>query len=1059
VLTARAAAALIAAADSINALIRLGKEIGFAGPATTLDATAREAIGVPSDAIDAAIIAGAGSLRALVMSVPAPLDARSVLRRTASRLAARAPHVLWIIVVGESGGDGLALGAPSLERRPPRVAALVTSRARVVDSDAQTIRLLAGAMSSDDLATHARCIDILGRDAVSRRFFRTLEGCVSDLAASSNTGTHEERSEIALLYTCRLLFLGFLEAKGWLNEEPGFVSRLFDATMASGGSFHGRVLRPLFFGTLNTPVHRRAPRARAFGQVPFLNGGLFTPTPQERRLARLRFDDAAFGAFFGALLDRYRFTAREETMSLEEAAIDPEMLGRAFECLMSTGSRKSTGAFYTPHELVVRVIDAGLSDTLAASLGDSVASAILKGDPISREAQRLALEAIRGLRVLDPACGSGAFLVHVLERIALLRMSCGDTGSAQAVRRDVLSRSIFGVDVNPMAVWLCQLRLWLSIVIDCGDSGDSIRPLPNLDRNVRTGDSLAGAGFHAEPLPGGPALRRLRERYSRATGARKGALSRALDREERRLLLREVEVELESVRTARHELVLLRRGRDLFGGRVGATREQESAAAHLRARSAALRTLRRQVRDGAALPFSFAAHFADVADAGGFSLVVGNPPWVRPHNVDPRARERLKARFVVARSGAWLVGAQSAGAGRGFASQVDLSALFVERAIRLLTPRGVFSFLLPTKLWRSLSGGGMRRLVLDETRVTRIEDYADTPAAFDAAVYPGLLVARRASHGEAAGSVRVATLHRGRTATTWIGHTASIALDASAGAPWLVVPPRVREAFDVLRDAGVPLSESPLGRPSLGVKCGVNDAFLVGSLETRGEEISIVSTNGRQGIVEAQHLRPLVRGEELRPWRLVDRRSSIIWPYDKDASPLRTLPPGLHRWLAPYRSALKARADSRDSRRWWELFRIDGARSDQPRVVWADIGRSPRAVVLAAGDATVPLNTCYSLRCSHPDDAWAVAALLNSALGTAWLSLLAEPARGGYRRYLGWTMCLLPIPHRWDAHREKLACVGRACADGLSDDLEGAVLNAFGVSWRSVEPLLTWTAP
>src|SRR5205823_4540285 len=143
------------------------------------------------------------------------------------------------------------------------------------------------------------------------------------------------------------------------------------------------------------------------------------------------------------------------TSSLEEAAIDPEMLGRTFECLMARSSRRSTGAFYTPHELVSRVADSGLEEVLAARIGGSVAAAALRGEPLPQGSRVAAGAALRALRVLDPACGSGAFLVHTLERVTSMIADSGDTRSLEAIRREVLAHSIFGVDVNPTAVWLC----------------------------------------------------------------------------------------------------------------------------------------------------------------------------------------------------------------------------------------------------------------------------------------------------------------------------------------------------------------------------------------------------------------------------------------------------------------------------------------------------------------------------------------------------------------------------------------------------------------------------
>src|ERR1019366_651541 len=122
----------------------------------------------------------------------------------------------------------------------------------------------------------------------------------------------------------------------------------------------------------------------------------------------------------------------------------------------------------------------------------------------ARDRERLG-GALRGLRVLDPACGSGAFLVYLLERLAALAGAAGDARPVGARRRDILTQSIFGVDVNPTAVWLCELRLWLSVVIDSEEWDPlAVTPVPNLDRHGRVGDALGGPSF--EDAPGVPAF-------------------------------------------------------------------------------------------------------------------------------------------------------------------------------------------------------------------------------------------------------------------------------------------------------------------------------------------------------------------------------------------------------------------------------------------------------------------------------------------------------------------------------------------------------------------------
>src|SRR6202011_5843175 len=99
--------------------------------------------------------------------------------------------------------------------------------------------------------------------------------------------------------------------------------------------------------------------------------------------------------------------------------------------------------------------------------------------------------------------------------------------------------------------------------------------------------------------------------------------------------------------------------------------------------------------------------------------------------------------FVVYRTAAWESGAATAGAGRGFSAQIDMSALFVERTCELLRPGGTMALLVPSKLWRSLAGGGVRQLLLDRTELVTLEDLAESPSQFEAAVYPSLLVSRK----------------------------------------------------------------------------------------------------------------------------------------------------------------------------------------------------------------------------------------------------------------------------------------------------------------------------
>ena len=1056
----RAAAALLAAATDVAALAPVAAAVGCTGAPATLDDRARTALGLLDDFDVVRVARGPGTLRALLLDVRSSRPMRDVVSQLARRLALRAPHLLWLAIACRNATSEVAIAAWSPGRSSLRASALLVDRTRIVDSDAETLCALASAMESIDVLTHARWLTILGREAVTRRFYRTLERLVATLAAQARgRAPVDARREVALLYASRLLFLSFLEAKGWMDADRSFLGRRYDACLDRGGGFQRRVLVPLFFGTLNTPVRSRAVAAHALGRIPFLNGGLFARSAVERANRDIEFRDEDLGVFLTDLLARYRFTAREESTDWSEAAVDPEMLGRAFESMMASPERRNTGAFFTPYELVGRVTDEALAAALGCPVDDVVSTTGVPNAAHGHGRLEDARATLSRLRLVDPACGSGAFLVHALERVAGLLRALGDPRPVADVRRSVLTRSIFGVDISPTAVWLCQLRLWLSIVIESGARDPSgVAPLPNLDRHVRVGDALAGSDV-ARPVTAGPTpIARLRARYARAVGSRKRTLARALDRAERAAAIATEDARIVAITAARRDILVAARGRDLFGLRAGPLPNVRAALDALRSELRATRLRRRSLAAGGALPFSFATHFADVVSAGGFDIAIGNPPWVRMHRIPPAARTALRHNYLSFRGAAWRAGASAARVGVGFAAQVDLAALFIERSLGIVARGGVVALLVPGKLWRSLAGGGLRSLLASEHDLVAVEDWSDAPAMFDAAVYPSLVVVRRGRPAAPRGAAEIrVTVHAARVAATWGVHAGELTLDDTPGAPWLLLPPVARRAFDAVRAAGVPFAESRFSPPLLGLKCGCNGAFIM-----RDDGRSLASAESGVVVdVEPALLRPLIRGEHVARGRVPANGERVRWTHDSRGLPLDRLPPRAERWLRGWRRRLLARSDARGTARWWTLFRTESAASDVTRVVWADFGKTLIAAVLDAGDPAVPLNTCYVARCQDPDDALVLAAVLNSPLASAWLAVLAEPARGGYRRYLGWTISLLPIPRDWDRARSiliPLGARGRAGAPVSDAELLDATVRAYGLRRGVVTTLLDWSS-
>jgi len=338
--TLRSAAILLENTTSVECTGPLLVELGLDDRLELLDPGTRDRLGIGDELESAHMSSGPGCMRALVASVAGAESIREVMSRLAVRLSSRTPHILWLLLLIQRGSGHIGMGCWYSRGNNPRVVGLVAQQSRIVDSDSETLCALSAAASDSDIATHSRWLEILGRETVSRNFFRAMQTAVAEMGRSLTTrpGTDTSR-EIALLYLSRLLFLSFIETKGWLNGDHAFLANQFADCMVSGGGFHAKVLTPLFFGTLNTSPGNRARRSLAFGRIPFLNGGLFARSHLERSNAQQLFSDEALGDVFGRLLTRYRFTAREDSSVWSEAAVDPEMLGKAFESLMASSEQ------------------------------------------------------------------------------------------------------------------------------------------------------------------------------------------------------------------------------------------------------------------------------------------------------------------------------------------------------------------------------------------------------------------------------------------------------------------------------------------------------------------------------------------------------------------------------------------------------------------------------------------------------------------------------------------------------------------------------------------------
>ena len=293
----------------------------------------------------------------------------------------------------------------------------------------------------------------------------------------------------------RLVFLQFLQKKGWLGVPAGepwgtgdseFIQNLFAET-EDKDHFIDNVLEALF-DDLNSENERKLPQYC----TPYLNGGLFerdatdeTEFPLPAKYMQQMLD------FFSS----YNFTIDENDPDDAEVGVDPEMLGRIFENLLE--DNKDKGAFYTPKEIVTYMCRESLIAYLQTDIEDEATKEAIRQFVTSHDINTLGTndkfhqqvdEALKNVKICDPAIGSGAFPMGLLKELFLCRTALEGISQHQAaeIKKHIIQQNIYGVDIERGAVDIARLRFWLSLIVD----EETPQALPNLDFKIMQGNSL-----------------------------------------------------------------------------------------------------------------------------------------------------------------------------------------------------------------------------------------------------------------------------------------------------------------------------------------------------------------------------------------------------------------------------------------------------------------------------------------------------------------------------------------------------------------------------------------
>ena len=678
--------------------------------------------------------------------------------------------------------------------------------------DAEVVRGL-GWDPADEKGSQERIDQALDVERVTRQFFEGLKehhdrllGAVRNaaerdpavLAGVERAGGPER---VALRIVTQILFCYFLQRKGLLEGERGWLSLAFKRNLPHGG-YYQRVLEPLFYAALSAPAHERPEDWRRPG-IPFLNGGLF-----ERHYGdvSLPLEDQLFSTEDGLLgfLDRWTFTVAEEAADESEVAVDPEVLGRVFESLISEEEMRREGTVYTPRPVVQFMCREALVPYLTRKVGLTeneardllVQDEALEGIADERGAEEaLALarrldDAVRELRAIDPAVGSGAFPLGLMSELVRLRrlahlMIEGAEPALARVREwrlEMIERSLFGVDVNPTAIELCRLRLWLSLLTE--ESAVDPRPLPNLDYRTIAADSLrdfvggvevqqtrTGEWTLGQDLEDPGELVALRERYFETS-----------EPHEKQQLRTELE-EVEDILVERIFERVDENSRQVRGNRR-AQQQAEATIEHLPALRARFAS-----RDRVFPAFLPAFSAPDVVAAGGWDIVIMNPPYV--------GRNEVRKRF----DAGYLADLES-----HYGRTHDLMIHFGKRAFELAhRDHGTVSMIFNDSIFTSTDADEFRRELFDPGGRTLVLAAARTRCFEGQAVNGGVIVASR--EHDADGALRWVENH-GRPPADLAG--ASLAADPVEGCHAV----GNSELWVVRRAEFLRLPHRPLFRPS-----------------------------------------------------------------------------------------------------------------------------------------------------------------------------------------------------------------------------------------------------
>ena len=603
------------------------------------------------------------------------------------------------------------------------------------------------------------------------------------------------------------------------------------------------------------------------------------------------------------------------------------------------GERKATGSFYTPQYIVKYIVKNTLEPLIKPMMEEASMDADLRTDLLRK---------LLSIKVLDPAMGSGHFLVEATDYIAreiihareIARQEDEDSDAIAEndihwARREVVRNCIYGVDLNPMAVELAKLSLWLKTVA-------SNKPLSFLDHHLRCGNSLIGADLEKlSVLPGTKAQEpplwsfglkshtdSLLRKYSLMSALPDDSLQMVKWKEEQFRQIKESEL---SRRLAELANVWLS---TFFGNKVKEDDYYELQG-HLSPEKfpdwAGLREKewfgRAQEIAGEKRFFHWELEFPEAfaEEKQGFDVVIGNPPYVRQEFLG-MDKLYLENQY------------------RSYQSIADLYVYFIERGVLLLKDGGIFSYIVANK-WLRANYGKPLRAWMKGQNLEEIIDFGDLPVFETATTYPCIIrISNSSSPKSNFDVVQVKTLNYDSLSNYVFKHRYAVNRISLDDGSWSLADEKIQALLDKVKKYGNPLSEYIGGKSYYGIKTGLNEAFVI----DKNTRYKLVTEDPKS----SKLIRPFLTGKDVKRYELPESSQYLIFipngwtrhnfEIDVDVwNKIKNDYPAIANYLSSFSESAEKRSDKGEF--WWELRACDYYDEfEKTKIFWPEIAQSAR---------------------------------------------------------------------------------------------------------------------